>query len=155
MHRDCQHPTLSLMRSGPDVSGSCIKCWKSVIKTKEVIAWKYGLVGYREKKQVQQQQQQQQQQNEPSSSQRQGSITSCEHKILKIYRSDRYVAARCMHCDTLITSVSELRLIRSAIIKPRIDLGASPIVRGKQKLEPSVIPGTPEISFSSHSSPSK
>src|SRR5487761_1800307 len=43
MTKDCQHLTLSVMRSGPDVSAYCTKCWKLVFKSKEAIVWKYSL----------------------------------------------------------------------------------------------------------------
>jgi predicted nucleic-acid-binding Zn-ribbon protein len=124
------------MRSGPDVSASCVKCWKPVFKNKEVVMWKYGLVGYREKKPDESQQQAQSVQT--------GGASSCEHKILKVYRSDRYVAARCLNCDTLLSSLSEQRLIRNAIIKPRIEVGSA-VVRGRQRTEPSQLARTPEL----------
>jgi hypothetical protein len=133
LNANCQHQIVSCMRSGPDVSASCIKCWKPVFKTKEVVIWKYGLVGYREKK--------------PEGTQQ---VTRslvpppCEHKILKVYRSDRYVAARCLNCDTLLSSLSEMRLVKNSIIKPRIEIGAA-VVRGKQKIEPSSFGRTAEI----------
>ncbi len=113
------------MRSGPDVSASCAKCWKPVFKEKEAVIWKYGLAGRKEKK--------------PEN----GGAAACEHKIIKIYRTDRYVAAKCMHCETPIITAPELRVVRGSIVKPRIDVNSA-VLRGRQK----PIPGlekTPEI----------
>lgn len=117
----CQHQILSVMRSGPDVSASCAKCWKPVFKEKEAVIWKYGLVGRKEKK------------AEASEVGASSHASVCEHKIIKVYRTDRYVAAKCMNCDTPIQTASELRLVRSAIVKPRIEISIPSNLRGKQR----------------------
>ena len=64
------------MRSGPDVSAYCAKCWKLMFKSKEVMVWKYGLESAFKK--------------EPE---------ECQGKLVKLYRTDRFVTARCMACD--------------------------------------------------------
>ncbi|MHB1908235.1 MAG: hypothetical protein ACYCQJ_05105 [Nitrososphaerales archaeon] len=98
MKAECQHPTLSLMRSGPDVSAYCTKCWKLIFKTKEAIVWKYSVASHFKKE------------TDPK----------CSGKIVKIYRTDRFVTARCMACDYHIRG-SEFKVERNAIVNPRID----------------------------------
>jgi hypothetical protein len=96
--KECLHPILSLMRSGPDVSGYCAKCWKLQFKSKEVLLWKYAMANMFK--------------NEPNS--------SCPGKIVKIYRTDKYVTARCMACDYHVRG-SEFKVERNSILNPRIE----------------------------------
>jgi hypothetical protein len=95
--KDCQHLTLSVMRSGPDVSAYCTKCWKLIFKTKEAVVWKYSLASTFK--------------NEDP---------KCQGKIAKLYRTDRYVTARCMTCDYHVRA-SELKIERGAVVNPRIE----------------------------------
>ena len=94
--KDCLHPTFSLMRSGPDVSAYCSKCWKLIFKSKDVMVWKYGMESAFKA--------------EPE---------GCNGKLVKIYRTDRYVTARCMACDYHVRQ-SELKVDRNSIVQPRI-----------------------------------
>jgi len=84
------------MRSGPDVSAYCSKCWKLIFKSKDVMVWKYGM-----------------------SSAFKGEPADCAGKLVKIYRTDKYVTARCMACDYHIRQ-SELKVDRNSIVQPRI-----------------------------------
>ncbi|HZW58071.1 MAG TPA: hypothetical protein VFF30_17405 [Nitrososphaerales archaeon] len=97
MAKDCTHQTLSLMRSGPDVSGYCTKCWKLIFKAKEVMLWKYAL---------------------PAAFK--GEKPDCTGKIAKLYRTDRIVTARCLECDFLVRR-SEFKVDRNAIVQPRLE----------------------------------
>jgi len=94
--KECLHPTLSLMRSGPDVSAYCSKCWKLIFKSKDVMVWKYGMA-----------------------TSFKGEPTDCTGKLIKIYRTDKYVTARCMACDFHVRQ-SELKVDRNSIVQPRI-----------------------------------
>ena len=94
---ECQHPVLSLMRSGPDVSAYCTKCWKLIFKTKEATVWKHAVA-----------------------SQFKNEDPVCTGKIVKIYRTDRFVTARCATCDYHVRG-SEFKAERNAIISPRIE----------------------------------
>ena len=109
MPKDCQHPTFSLMRSGPDVSAYCAKCWKLMFKSKEVMVWKYSLPGVFK-----------------------GEEEGCVGKLAKIYRTDKFVTARCMTCDFHVRR-SEFKVDRNAIIQPRL-----PPVKAVWKISPSV-----------------
>jgi hypothetical protein len=84
------------MRSGPDVSAYCSKCWKLMFKSKDVMVWKYGLESYFK--------------SEPD---------GCIGKLVKLYRTDRFVTARCMACDYHVRQ-SELKVDRNSIVQPRI-----------------------------------
>lgn len=84
------------MRSGPDVSAYCSKCWKLIFKSKEVMAWKYSLLGAFK-----------------------GETEGCVGKLVKLYRTDRFVTARCMACDYHIRR-SEFKVDRGSIVQPRI-----------------------------------
>lgn len=95
---ECQHLVLSLMRSGPDISGYCVKCWKLIFKTKEVLLWKYALASHFK--------------NETD--------PDCPGKIAKVYRTDRFVTARCMACDHHVRG-SEFKVDRNTIISPRME----------------------------------
>jgi hypothetical protein len=86
------------MRSGPDVSAYCTKCWKLVFKTKEATVWKHAL----------------------SSQFKTESDPNCPGKIVKIYRTDRFVTARCTLCDSHVRG-SEFKVDRSSVISPRIE----------------------------------
>ncbi|HKW04619.1 MAG TPA: hypothetical protein VJN71_04905 [Nitrososphaerales archaeon] len=97
MAKDCPHLTLSVMRSGPDVSAYCRKCWKLVFKSKEAIVWKYAL-----------------------SSTFKNEDSSCQGKIAKLYRTDRYVTARCVTCDFHVRG-SEFKIERGSVVNPRIE----------------------------------
>ena len=95
--KDCPHQTLSLMRSGPDVSGYCSKCWKLIFKSKEVVLWKYALASaFKNEKE------------------------GCGGKIVKVYRTDRFVTARCLECDYYVRR-SEFKVERGSIIQPRLE----------------------------------
>lgn len=85
------------MRSGPDVSAYCAKCWKLMFKAKEVMLWKYALSSAFK--------------DEPE---------GCIGKLVKIYRTDRFVTARCMACDYHVRK-SEFKVERGAIVQPRIE----------------------------------
>src|SRR5579872_3296448 len=86
------------MRSGPDVSGYCSKCWKLQFKSKEVLLWKYALASlFRAEK-----------------------TPMCPGKIVKVYRTDKYVTARCMACDFHVRG-SEFKVERNSILNPRIE----------------------------------
>ncbi len=98
MPKDCQHPILSLMRSGPDVSGYCTKCWKLIFKSKEVLLWKYAMANVFKNEKPE----------------------NCPGKIVKVYRTDRFVTARCMACDYHIRG-SEFKAERNSIVNPRIE----------------------------------
>jgi hypothetical protein len=89
---------LSLMRSGPDVSAYCTKCWKLIFKTKEATVWKHAIAGQFKKE------------TDPN----------CPGKIVKIYRTDRFVTARCMSCDYHVRG-SEFKVDRNSVISPRIE----------------------------------
>ncbi len=95
--KECQHLTLSVMRSGPDVSAYCTKCWKLVFKSKEAIVWKYSLTSTFK--------------NEDP---------ACPGKIAKLYRTDRFVTARCMACDYHVRA-SEFKIERGSVVNPRIE----------------------------------
>ncbi|MGI0080142.1 MAG: hypothetical protein ACRECH_11010 [Nitrososphaerales archaeon] len=97
MTKDCQHLTLSVMRSGPDISAYCTKCWKLVFKSKEAIIWKYSLASVFKKEDA-----------------------ACVGKIAKLYRTDRFVTARCMTCDYHLRG-SEFKIERNAVVNPRIE----------------------------------
>ena len=85
------------MRSGPDVSAYCAKCWKLIFKSKEVVLWKYALASaFKKEKQ------------------------GCTGKIIKVYRTDRFVTARCLECDYYVRR-SEFKVERGSIIQPRIE----------------------------------
>ena len=94
---ECQHVQLSLMRSGPDVSAYCTRCWKLVFKSKEATVWKHSLAG-----------------------QFKGEDPNCPGKIVKVYRTDRFVTARCAACDFHIRG-SEFKVERNSVISPRIE----------------------------------
>lgn len=109
MAKECQHLTFSLMRSGPDVSAYCAKCWKLMFKAKEAMAWKYALeTAFK---------------SEPE---------GCQGKLVKFYRTDRFVTARCMECDYHVRR-SEFKLDRSSIVQPRV-----PPVKSVWKISSSV-----------------
>jgi hypothetical protein len=94
--RECLHTTFSLMRSGPDVSAYCSKCWKLMFKSKEAMVWKYSL-----------------------ESAFKGEPPGCNGKLIKLYRTDRFVTARCMECDYHVRR-SEFKVDRNAIVQPRV-----------------------------------
>ena len=97
LKKDCQHLSLSIMRSGPDVSAYCTKCWKLIFKSKEAIVWKYAVAASFK--------------NEDA---------SCQGKIVKLYRTDRYVTARCVSCDYHVRG-SEFKVERNSVVNPRIE----------------------------------
>ena len=97
------------MRSGPDVSAYCAKCWKLMFKSKEVMVWKYALTSAFK--------------SEPE---------GCVGKLVKLYRTDRFVTARCMACDYHVRR-SEFKVERNSIVQPRI-----PAVKSVWKISPSV-----------------
>lgn len=109
MPKDCPHATFSLMRSGPDVSAYCAKCWKLMFKSKEVMVWKYSLPGVFK-----------------------GEVEGCVGKLAKIYRTDKFVTSRCMTCDYHVRR-SEFKVDRNAIIQPRL-----PPVKAVWKISPSL-----------------
>ena len=96
MPKECQHLIFSLMRSGPDVSAYCAKCWKLQFKAKEVMVWKYAVEGVFK--------------TEPE---------GCGGKLVKLYRTDRFVTARCLECDFHVRR-SEFKVDRNSIVQPRI-----------------------------------
>ncbi len=84
------------MRSGPDISAYCAKCWKLMFKSKEVMVWKYAVqTAFK------------------------GEPEGCVGKLVKMYRTDRFVTARCMACDYYVRR-SEFKVERAAIVQPRI-----------------------------------
>ena len=109
MPKDCQHPVFSLSRSGPDVSAYCAKCWKMIFKSKEVMAWKYSLASAFKKE-----------------------TEGCNGKLVKLYRTDRFVTARCMECDYYVRQ-SEFKLDRNSVVQPRI-----PTVKAVWRISPSL-----------------
>ncbi len=44
----------------------------------------------------------------------------CQGKLVKLYRTDKFVTARCMACDYHVRQ-SELKVDRTSIVQPRID----------------------------------
>ena len=88
------------MRSGPDISASCAKCWKLIFKSKDANVWKYALASTFRKE-------------DPS----------CTGKIVKLYRTDKFVTARCLTCDYHVRSL-EFKVDRGAVLSPRIEVPA-------------------------------
>jgi hypothetical protein len=67
-----------------------------MFKSKEVMGWKYGMEAAFKK--------------EPE---------DCQGKLVKLYRTDRFVTARCMACDFHVRQ-SEIKVERNSIVQPRI-----------------------------------
>ena len=67
-----------------------------MFKSKEVMVWKYAVqTAFK------------------------GETEGCVGKLVKMYRTDRFVTARCMACDYYVRR-SEFKVERSAIVQPRI-----------------------------------
>ncbi len=80
-----------------------------MFKSKEVMLWKYSVA-----------------------SAFKGEPAGCVGKLAKLYRTDKYVTARCMACDYHVRR-SEFKVDRSAIIQPRL-----PPVKSVWKISPSL-----------------
>lgn len=80
-----------------------------MFKSKEVMVWKYSLPGAFK-----------------------GEEAGCVGKLAKIYRTDKFVTARCMTCDFHVRR-SEFKVDRNAIVQPRL-----PPVKAVWKISPSV-----------------
>ena len=79
-----------------------------MFKSKEVMVWKYSLASaFKDEEE------------------------GCVGKLAKLYRTDRFVTARCMACDYHVRR-SEFKVDRSAIVQPRI-----PSVKSVWKISPS------------------
>ncbi len=61
-----------------------------------------------------------------------GEDSACGGKLVKLYRTDRFVTARCMSCDFYVRR-SEFKVDRGAIVQPRI-----PPVKSVWKISPSI-----------------
>lgn len=79
------------------MSAYCAKCWKLMFKSKEVTLWKYAV-----------------------SAAFKGEKESCAGKIVKLYRTDRFVTARCLECDYHVRR-GEFKVERTTIINPRTE----------------------------------
>jgi hypothetical protein len=68
-----------------------------MFKSKEAMVWKYAIAN-----------------------QFKDEEKSCVGKLVKVYRTDRYVTAKCMACDYHVRK-SEFKVERSAVVQPRIE----------------------------------
>lgn len=72
-----------------------------MFKSKEAMVWKYSMMNAFK-----------------------GEPEGCVGKLVKLYRTDRFVTARCMACDYHVRR-SEFKVERNAIVQPRIEQAKS------------------------------